>query len=148
MPEKVRCYNYFHIFYTNCFARSKVIENPNMFSPSLRLNFAIGDYLSPFFLHHSNSPGLILVSQPLIGDYYASWSHSMMITPSIKNKLGFIDGSIYCSLGDDFLLNAWIRNNNMVILWILNVMYNKISTNIIYFESTRDIWIDLKEHYQ
>ena len=33
---------------------------------------AIGDPLSPFFLHYSDSPGLVLVSQQLTGDNYPS----------------------------------------------------------------------------
>ena len=28
--------------------------------------------MSPYFLHHADSPGLTLVSQPLTGDNYAS----------------------------------------------------------------------------
>ena len=33
---------------------------------------AIDDPLNPYFLHHSDSPGLILVSQLLTGENYAS----------------------------------------------------------------------------
>ena len=56
--------------------------------------FAIDDPSSPYYFHHSDSPGLSLVSQPLIDNNYASWSQAMMIDLSVKNKLGFIDGSI------------------------------------------------------
>ena len=33
---------------------------------------AIDDPVSPFFLHHSDNPGLVLVSQQLTGDNYGS----------------------------------------------------------------------------
>ncbi|KAL5857311.1 hypothetical protein ACOSQ3_004769 [Xanthoceras sorbifolium] len=55
---------------------------------------AIVEPSNPFYLHHSNNPGLVLVSEQLTGDNYASWSRAMLIALSVKNKLCFIDGSI------------------------------------------------------
>ena len=76
----------------------------------------IDDSSSNFFLHHSDSPGLVLVSQPLARDNYASWSKAMLIAFSVKNKLGFMDGTIAKpDSNDGVLLQSWIRNNNMVI---------------------------------
>lgn len=69
-------------------------------------NSVINDGLSPYFLHHSDNLGLILITQPLIGENYATWSHAMPIALSVKNKLGFIDGSIARPKGNDELLNA------------------------------------------
>lgn len=44
--------------------------------------------------------------------------------------------------------NAWIRNNHMVISWILNSISKEISTSVIYSKWAHKIWIDLKERYQ
>ena len=77
---------------------------------------AIDEPSSPYFLHHSDGPGLILVSQVLTGDNYASWNRAMLIALSVKNKIGFIDGSITKPEGNDInLLNSWIINNYVVI---------------------------------
>ena len=54
----------------------------------------IDDRMSPYYLHHSDNPGFVLVSQPLTGENYPSWSRYMMIALSVKNKTGFIDGSL------------------------------------------------------
>lgn len=54
----------------------------------------IDDRMSPYYIHHSDNPGFILVSQPLIGENYPSWSRSMLIALSVKNKAGFVDGAI------------------------------------------------------
>ena len=89
-------------------------------------NSAIEDISSPYFLHHFDTLVLVLVSQPLIGDNYASWSRAMTITLSVKNKLGFIDGSIPILGGTYSILNSWIRNNNIVISWILNSILKEI----------------------
>ncbi|XP_022851410.1 uncharacterized protein LOC111373157 [Olea europaea var. sylvestris] len=113
-----------------------------------KCNSAIEDGSNPFYLHHTHNPGLILVSQPLTGDNYASWSRSMKIALSVKNKLGFINGSISRPAGNDDLLKSWMRNNNIVISWILNSVSKEISASIIYAESGQEIWNDLKERYQ
>ncbi|KAM1046990.1 hypothetical protein PS2_026158 [Malus domestica] len=44
----------------------------------------------PYALHHSDHPNLVLVSKPLEGDNYSTWSRAMRISLSAKNKIGFI----------------------------------------------------------
>ncbi|KAL5562639.1 hypothetical protein UlMin_032386 [Ulmus minor] len=104
---------------------------------------------SPYFLHHSDGPGLVLVSQPLTRDNYPSWSRAMLIALSVKNKLGFINGSIKKPKGNDLnLLNSWIRNNNVVISWILNFVSKEIFASVIFSNSSYEIWLDLKDRFQ
>uniref|UniRef100_A0A2N9FCT0 Reverse transcriptase Ty1/copia-type domain-containing protein n=1 Tax=Fagus sylvatica TaxID=28930 RepID=A0A2N9FCT0_FAGSY len=38
------------------------------------------------FLHHGDSPGMILISQPLLGENYHTWSRSMIMAFIAKNK--------------------------------------------------------------
>lgn len=64
----------------------------------------------------------------------------MLIALCVKNKLGFIDGSIIKPTITDVLLRAWIRNNNVVISWILNSVSKEISASVMYSESAHDIW--------
>ncbi|KAL5546594.1 hypothetical protein UlMin_006281 [Ulmus minor] len=112
-------------------------------------NSAIDEPSNPYFLHHSDSPGLVLVSQPLIRDNYVSWSRVMLIALSIKNKLRFIDGSITKPVGNDLkLLNSWIRNNNIVISWILNSIFKEISITIIFSDFAYEILLYLKDRFQ
>ena len=110
---------------------------------------AIDDPLNHFFLYHSDSSGLVLVSQQLNGENYTSWSRAMLIALSVKNKLGFIDGSIQRPDGTNLpLLSSWIRNNNIVISWILNSMSKDISASIIFSNSASEIWNDLCDRFQ
>lgn len=46
------------------------------------------------YLHHSDQPGAILVHQSLVEDNYNTWKQSMNMALTVKNKVGFIDGSI------------------------------------------------------
>ena len=110
---------------------------------------AIDGPQSPFFMHYSDNPGLTLVSQLLTGDDYVSWSRSMKIALSVKNKLGFIDGTITRPPATDgSLLHSWLRNNNIVIAWLLNSVSKEISKRILYSESAFEIWCDLRERFQ
>lgn len=73
----------------------------------------------------------------------------MTIALSVKNKLGFIDGSILkLADNDPDLLSSWIKNNSIVISWILNSVSKHISTSIIFSDSAADIWLDLKDFQQ
>ena len=72
----------------------------------------------------------------------------MTISLSVKNKLGFIDGSIPIPGGIDTLLNSRIRNNNIIISWILNSVSKEILASVIFSQSAFEIWNDLKERFQ
>lgn len=93
----------------------------------------IDDRLHPYYLHHSDNPGFVLVSQPLIGENYPSWSQVMLIALSVKNKVGFIDGWLPKPNSSDVVMyNSWMRNNNLVISWILNTVSKEISASIMF----------------
>ncbi|XP_019248718.1 PREDICTED: uncharacterized protein LOC109227985 [Nicotiana attenuata] len=60
---------------------------------STSANFAVMDSSNPYYLHPSDSPGMVLVNTLFDGKGYAGWSRVIVIALSAKNKLGFIDGS-------------------------------------------------------
>ncbi|KAL5560246.1 hypothetical protein UlMin_036457 [Ulmus minor] len=53
------------------------------------------DSNSPYYLNNGDHPGLALVSQPLIGNNYNSWSRAMTMSLIAKCKLCFVDVSGY-----------------------------------------------------
>ena len=66
----------------------------------------------------------------------------------MKNKLGFINGSIEKPATGTDLLNSWIKCNDMVIFWILNSMSKDIETSLIYAKTALEISQDIKERFQ
>lgn len=68
----------------------------------------IAQYMSPYYLHHSDGTNLVLVSEPLTETNYTSWSRAMIDRFCgfvVKNKVGFVDGTIPCPSGD---LTKWV----------------------------------------
>jgi len=58
------------------------------------IDFSRGNLSNPYFTHHSDHPGLVLISKPLNGDNYSTWKRAMTLALNSKNKLSFVNGSI------------------------------------------------------
>ncbi|KAF7115429.1 hypothetical protein RHSIM_RhsimUnG0055800 [Rhododendron simsii] len=102
---------------------------------------------NPYSLHHSDHPGMILVSKLLEGDNYSTWSRAMRIALSAKNKIGFVTGSIKPPSSTDATFPLWQRCNDMVLSWLLNSIHPDIATSVIYAETSAEVWADLQERF-
>ncbi|RVW84809.1 Retrovirus-related Pol polyprotein from transposon RE1 [Vitis vinifera] len=108
---------------------------------------ATTEALDPFSLHHSDHPGMVLVSKVLEGDNYITWSRAMRISLSAKDKIGFVTGSIKPPSSTDDSFPSWQRCNDMVISWLLNSIHPDIASSVIYAKTTSEIWADLRERF-
>ena len=108
------------------------------------------DSANPLYLHNSDHPGMVLVSQALNGENYGSWSRALQIALSVKNKLSFIDGTFPAPdvEADPQQYQQWLCSNNMVISWILNSVSKEITPTIIGYSTAVEIWNDLKERFK
>lgn len=107
----------------------------------------VSDSSDPYFLHHSDHPGITLVSKVLDGDNYGTWSRAMSISLSAKNKIGFIDGSIKPPSPSDVKYPLWRRCNDMILSWILNSINPELANSVIYADTAAEVWSDLKERF-
>ncbi|KAI5332620.1 hypothetical protein L3X38_022749 [Prunus dulcis] len=105
------------------------------------------DVSDPLTLHHSDHPGIVLVSRLLEGYNYGQWSRSMRLNLSAKNKIGFVDGSVKAPASTDAKHSIWQRCNDMVLSWILNSVHPDIAGSVIYAETAAEVWNDLKERF-
>lgn len=70
----------------------------------------------PYFLHHADNPGTLLINQQLTFDNYASWSWSMTIALLVKNKFDIFTRDLLQPPAIDAIhFKAWNHNNNIVI---------------------------------
>ena len=77
-----------------------------------------------------------MISQPLVGgENYFAWARSMERALSVKNRLGFIDGTSILTPSmakEPLIAQAWTRYNNIVVTWILNCVSHRIATIVTY----------------
>jgi hypothetical protein len=104
---------------------------------------------SPHYLHPSDNSSLILIPEPLTGDNFHSWFRSMDMALTIKNKLGFVDGSIREPEVNprSFLHAHWKRCKTIVITWILNCVSKQIHASVLYKPTAYIIWKELQEKF-
>ncbi|XP_030934597.1 uncharacterized protein LOC115960041 [Quercus lobata] len=108
----------------------------------------VEDISNPLFLHHAESPGAMLVSEPLIGENYHAWVRSMRKALVAKNKFGFVNGSITLSsplIKTPAAVDAWIRCDNMVGSWLMKAVSPQIRVSITYRDTALEIWNDLRD---
>ncbi|KAK3031475.1 hypothetical protein RJ639_035510 [Escallonia herrerae] len=111
-------------------------------------NIAI-DTKSPFYLHPSDHPGLIFVTQPLSenGENYFTWRRNMLTALQSKNKVGFVDGLIAkpdVHFGD---FQSWIQCNAVVKSWIVNSLSRELQTGVAHADTASEIWCDFDERF-
>ena len=70
----------------------------------------------------------------------------MTMVLAVKNKIGFIDGSM--KKHDEKKPDKhqqWNRCNSLVKTWLLGSMSKVIATSIITYKDAKQIWLDLQE---
>ncbi|XP_016487567.1 uncharacterized protein LOC107807658 [Nicotiana tabacum] len=102
---------------------------------------------SPFYLHASDNPGMLLTSCLLDGTNYATWCRAMKNALRPKNKLGFVNGSITKPKDGTLEANSWETCNSMIISWIFNSLDKGLHSRIAYAETAREVWVDLEERF-
>ncbi|XP_019429942.1 PREDICTED: uncharacterized protein LOC109337416 [Lupinus angustifolius] len=102
---------------------------------------------NPYYLHPGEIPGCILVTKPLEGRNYHSWSKSMRRALLSKNKYKFVDGYIRIPKTSDPEYDTWERCNTMVASWITRTLNPQIAESIVNIDSAQELWQDLRDTF-
>ncbi|XP_022843396.1 uncharacterized protein LOC111366948 [Olea europaea var. sylvestris] len=101
---------------------------------------------SLYFIGVNESSGALLVTQILDANNYHSWARSIKRALRIKNKLGFIDGSLYAPADvENPLMEHWLRCNDIVISWLQNTMTVDIKASTLYVETAHQLWVEIEQ---
>ncbi|KAG7574150.1 Integrase catalytic core [Arabidopsis suecica] len=103
---------------------------------------------SPYYLTHSDNPGVSIISEVFDGTNYDDWQIAIKIALDAKNKLVFIDGSVPRPPESDRLFRIWSRCNSLVKSWLLNSVSKPIYKSILRFDDASEIWNDLLTRYR
>ena len=104
-------------------------------------NFSKADLSNPYFTHHSDHPGLVLISKSLNGDNYSAWKRAMILALNSKNKFGFVNGLIKAPSEetDPEGYGTWSWCNDMVHSWIVNTLNPEIVDSVIYYSTAHEV---------
>ncbi|KAG7569356.1 Zinc finger CCHC-type [Arabidopsis thaliana x Arabidopsis arenosa] len=106
-------------------------------------------YENPYFLHTSDHAGLVLVSDRLAsGSDFHSWRRSVRMALNVRNKLGFIDGTILKPPNDHPDAGSWSRCNDMVATWLMNSVSKKIGQSLLFMSTAEAIWKNLLARFK
>ena len=93
---------------------------------------------SPYFLHPSEDPGMLITAVVFDGKNYDLWEKAVHTALKAKNKLGFIDGTLTrpeYKGGEEFTeYQAWDMVNSMICSWIVNVIEPRLRSSVAYVE--------------
>lgn len=106
-------------------------------------------YDNPYYLHHTDHPGLILVSDRLTtASEFHSWRRSVRMALNVRNKLGFIDGTISRPMVNHRDYGAWSRCNDIVATWLMNSVSKKIGQSLLFISTAEGIWNNLISRFK
>ncbi|KAL3537638.1 hypothetical protein ACH5RR_001004 [Cinchona calisaya] len=103
----------------------------------------------PYYVHHSDQPGHMLVPIKLNGANYQSWSKAMIHALTAKNKLGFIDGSLQAPSQEEkpteFAL--WNQCNSLILSWLTHSVETDMAEGVIHAKTAYQVWLDFKDQF-
>lgn len=102
---------------------------------------------SHFFLHPSDNSNTVVVTPELMGSNYLSWSRAFTLAISVKNKLGFLDGSVPMPEPTESLYPPWLRCNNLLLSWLLKSISKDLASTVLYINSAKHVWDKLKARF-
>ncbi|WVZ00698.1 hypothetical protein V8G54_026767 [Vigna mungo] len=105
-----------------------------MVTPSITLA-SLQDTTHHYYIHPNENLSLVTI----IMDGLAQCLLQM------KNKFGFVDGSIPCPTDTNPMVSAWKPCNNLVLSWINHSVSHEIATSIIWVDSVAAAWKNLKD---
>ncbi|CAL1408217.1 unnamed protein product [Linum trigynum] len=104
------------------------------------------DPSSHLYLHPSETASQLQVGEVLNSNNYGEWVIEMTDSLIIKNKYGFVDGTIAKPTADPEL-RAWTRCDAIVKGWLRTAMDKEVRTSVWYARTTQKIWIDLRDRF-
>ncbi|KAF7840478.1 uncharacterized protein G2W53_002776 [Senna tora] len=97
-------------------------------------------------LSSSDQPGMVLVTSPLVGTNFVSWSLAIKTALEAKEKLGFIDGTIK-EPEDESEHKRWKPVDSMVKAWVRNSIERNLAETFMFCRTSRELWMQIEERY-
>ncbi|KAL0318752.1 UNVERIFIED_CONTAM: hypothetical protein Sangu_2031400 [Sesamum angustifolium] len=90
---------------------------------------------------------MVMISAPLSGNNWLTWSRSIRIVLEGKDQLGFVDGTCLKPADGSTKLKQWWIADSVVRTWILSTISKDIVNAFLYAASARSLWLELEARY-
>lgn len=109
----------------------------------------LDQYENPYFLHSSDHASLVHISDRLqsSADFH-SWRRSVRMALNVRNKLGFIDGTIPKPPDSHRDAGSWSRCNDMVATWLMNSVSKSIGESLLFMNKAEAILKNLLARFR
>ncbi|XP_062080653.1 uncharacterized protein LOC133785436 [Humulus lupulus] len=102
------------------------------------------DSTSPYYLHPSDGPQITICSIVLRGENYNEWVRLMRNNFCVKNKLGFLNGTITKAKEGTQEASLWVTVNSTLMGWVHNNLDPVRGKPVVnYYIELRNIWDEL-----
>ncbi|XP_034223843.1 uncharacterized protein LOC117634050 [Prunus dulcis] len=107
------------------------------------------DSSHPYFVSHSDHPGLMLVPTKLNGTNYPSWSKSMIHALTAKNKIGLVNGSIKppSETEQPTKYALWNQCNSMILSWLAHSVEPDLAKSVVHAKTAHQVWQDFQDQF-
>ncbi|XP_058750910.1 uncharacterized protein LOC131623932 [Vicia villosa] len=102
---------------------------------------------SPYDLTSNDNPGSVITQVQLRGENYDEWARAVKTSLRARRKWGFIDGTIKEPEEESSMMEDWWTVQAMLVSWILNMVEPSLRTTMSYFETSKELWDDIKERF-
>ncbi|XP_074267055.1 uncharacterized protein LOC141590356 [Silene latifolia] len=99
------------------------------------------------YLVSDDTSGLNLVASPFNGKHYLKWPRAVKMALISKNKLGFITGKYPKPTETTATHQDWVSVHYNVMCWILQSLIPEILESLLYVQSSKKLWDEIKERY-
>uniref|UniRef100_A0A803MDK1 Reverse transcriptase Ty1/copia-type domain-containing protein n=1 Tax=Chenopodium quinoa TaxID=63459 RepID=A0A803MDK1_CHEQI len=101
----------------------------------------------PYYLSNGDHPGMQLGNHILTGSNFLNWSRTVRMALIARNKLQFVDGSLPSPGVDSPDYQKWLRNDYMVMSWILNSIDKNLVESFMFVNSSHGLWKEISERF-
>ncbi|XP_021738809.1 uncharacterized protein LOC110705276 [Chenopodium quinoa] len=102
------------------------------------------NFADPYYLSNGDHPGMQLGNHILTGSNFLNWSRTVRMALIARNKLQFVDGTLPSPSPD---YQKWIRNDYMVMSWLLNSVDKSLAESFMFVNSSADLWKEISERF-
>ena len=78
---------------------------------------------------------------------YQSWSRAMIVSLTVKNKIGFLNGTIAIPDASSIEYVSWKKCNMTIFSLIINSISREIASSLMYTNNVREVWLNLQDRF-